>query len=177
MLITMLSGCAVNQTYEGPKLSNDKVATIEAFRSYYHWMLLPQHESFYLVKSNDLLVGGDPLWAYPKYIEVLPGKTKIKLLYFTNLFAKIKETEKIEGTVSVPLPDGSASYVQYAPVQQAYVELEFNTEAGKSYKIMFYPNFLSKKNTVPKPWVVDLHSKEVVFGAAPVFLNDPTFIP
>lgn len=173
LIVITLSACAINQTYKGPKLSSGKVATIKAFH-YYDLGLLTQHESFYLVKSNGILVGGSPLWEYPKYIEVLPGKTKITLLYHTNLFNKITEAEQISGSGGIPVQGGY--YVPLAPVQRANIELEFNAEAGKSYKIMFYPNILSKKNTIPKPWVVDLRSKEIVFGEVPETVKNPTFI-
>ncbi|WP_019528582.1 hypothetical protein [Dasania marina] len=161
-----LIGCGTSQTYPGVKLSSDKIATIEA-SGYNDWGFQTKYEGFAIAQSNELVVGSFTR-GYPKEIQVLPGKNKITLLYNTNLGKSFAQQAFSTGLIG-----GSISN---ALDKKDHIELEFIAEAGKNYRIMFYPNILSKKETIPQPWVVDINSKEVVFGEVPDIVKDPTII-
>ncbi len=142
LVVTSIFGCATPRMYEGPKLPEEQVASIKVSRS--HWLYFPP--TFFGVSGIDVLgtedKGINPLVnRLITKIEVLPGFHKV----FVQVRKEVWAGSNWTGPVQL-----------YETHQNLY--LEFNTEAGREYKIKV-PYWWRKGSLVR---VIDFGSGEVL---------------
>jgi hypothetical protein len=135
-------GCATPRMYEGPKLLKEQVASIKVSRS--HWLYFPPT----IIGASGIDVLGtedkriNPLVCrLVTRIEVLPG--------FQKLFLQVRKEVWAGSNWTGP--------IQLYETHQNLC-LEFNTEAGREYKIKV-PYWWRKGSLIR---VVDVGSGEVV---------------
>ncbi|MEH6798509.1 MAG: hypothetical protein ACKVK5_08465 [Pseudomonadales bacterium] len=166
VLALFLGGCGTTKGYHGSPVDDGELSKISAY--YYIKVGLPsRYEMFSLLKVNDMQVGSAKN-GYPTEVSVRAGQNLFTLEYRNNLDQSILGAAASAGVINGAVI-GVPGYFGNSNVFTLDVELK----AGRSYKIMFNPALKSKVEGLPLPWVVDIDSKEIVYGKVPGSVLDP----
>ncbi len=135
ILLISLTGCGTTKAYLGPKKPLEEVAVIYEAKSR-GWHNGGHADGLRIEKINDMQVG-DPWAGYPKKVEVLPGKVKLKTVYLATTLGKaliMGVGAGVGGAVGAVV---TASALENNKESRSPEIIETEVEKGKSYILKY----------------------------------------